>query len=107
MDKAQYACVQSSKLRYDILRDVLYGMGYAINDEDKCVFKRMASSNQITICVHVDELFMSCVDEKVMNSEIEKLKEIFGSLTVSCGKDRNIWEWCLILLRKEQVVIEM
>ena len=50
---------------------------------------------------------MSCVDEKVMNSEIEKLKEIFGSLTVSCGKDRNIWEWCLILLRKEQVVIEM
>ena len=64
-------------------------MGYTVNAEDKCVFNRMASSNQITICVHVDDLLMTCIDQKVMNSDFEKLEEIFGSLSVSYGKTQN------------------
>ena len=68
---------------------LLYEMGYSVNAEDQCVFNRMASSNQITICVHVDDLLMTCIDQKVMNSEVEKLVEIFGSLSVSYGKMQN------------------
>jgi len=56
LDKALFECVQSSKLWYDRLCEVLYEMGYAVNDEDKCCFNKMVSSNQITICVDVDDL---------------------------------------------------
>jgi len=59
LDKALYGCVQRSKLWYDRLCEVLYEMGYTVNVEDQCVFNRMASSNQITICIHVDDLYIS------------------------------------------------
>jgi len=66
LDKALYGCVQSSKLWYDRLCEVLREMGYTVNAEDKCVFNKMASSNQITICVHVDDLLMTCIDQKLI-----------------------------------------
>ena len=82
-------------------------MGYTVNAEDKCVFNKMASSNQITICVHVDDLLMTCVDQKVMSSEIEKLEEIFGNLSVSYGKMQNYLGMVFDLTTEGTVVIEM
>ena len=67
----------------------------------------MASSNQITICVHVDDLLMTCVDQKVMSSEIEKLEEIFGNLSVSYGKMQNYLGMVFDLTTEGTVVIEM
>ena len=67
----------------------------------------MASSNQITICVHLDDLLMTCIDQKVMNSEIEKLEEIFGSLSVSYGKMQNYRGMVFDFTTEGTVVIEM
>ena len=86
---------------------LLYEMGYSVNAEDQCVFNRMASSNQITICVHVDDLLMTCVDQKVMSSEIEKLEEIFGNLSVSYGKMQNYLGMVFDFTAEGTVVIEM
>ena len=67
----------------------------------------MASSNQITICVHVDDLLMICIDRKVTNSEIEKLEEIFGSLSVSYGKMQNYLGMVFDFTTEGTVAIEM
>ena len=82
-------------------------MGYTVNAEDKCVVDRKASSNQITICVHVDDLLMTCIDQKVMNSDFEKLEEIFGSLSVSYGKMQNYLGMVFDFTMEGTVVIEM
>ena len=67
----------------------------------------MALSNQITICVHVNDLLMTCIDQKVMNSEIEKLEEIFGSLSVSYGKMQNYLGMVFDFTTEGTVAIEM
>ena len=86
---------------------LLYEMGYSVNAEDQCVFNRMASSNQITICVHVDDLLMTCIDQKVMSSEIEKLEKTFGNLSVSYGKMQNYLGMVFDFTTEGTVVIEM
>ena len=88
---------------YDRLCEALDEMGYTVNDEDKCVFNRMACKQPDNYLCHVDDLLMTCMKEKVMNLEIGKLDEIFGSLSAIMARCRTIWEWCLILQRKEQL----
>ena len=50
---------------------------------------------------------MTCIDQKVMNSEIEKLEEIFGSLSVSYGKMQNYLGMVFDFTMEGTVVIEM
>ena len=50
---------------------------------------------------------MICIDRKVTNSEIEKLVEIFGSLSVSYGKMQNYLGMVFDFTTEGTVAIEM
>jgi len=84
--KALYGCVQSAKLWYQHLRKALEGLGFAVNRKDACVFnKRGAEGTQITIAVHVDDLFITCTDEQMLTKTIEEINGIFRDTKVSRG----------------------
>ena len=50
---------------------------------------------------------MTCIDQEVMNSEIDKLGAIFGSLSVSYGKMQNHLGTVFDFTTEGTVVIEM
>ena len=60
LDKALYGCVQSAKLWYEHLKASLVENGFVVNPSDICVFNMGEGDDQRTICVHVDDLMISC-----------------------------------------------
>ena len=56
LKKALYGCIQSAKLWYDKLCEVLSKDGYVKNDYDECLFNKMVNGVQCTIAFHVDDL---------------------------------------------------
>jgi hypothetical protein len=63
LDKALYGCMESAKLWYDELCGTLLDLGYACNAVDQCVFNKGVGTNQCTVCVHVDDLMITCCED--------------------------------------------
>ena len=80
LTKALYGCIESAKLWYENLSATLTSIGFVVNPLDVCVFNLMKNGKQCTICVHVDDLFITCVEEStikfVTDSLLAKYKEI-------------------------------
>ncbi|MCG3769880.1 MAG: hypothetical protein JW384_01011 [Nitrosomonadaceae bacterium] len=80
LTKALYGCIESAKLWYENLSATLTSMGFVVNPLDVCVFNLVRNGKQCTICVHVDDLFITCVEEStikfVTDSLLAKYKEI-------------------------------
>jgi len=81
LNKALYGCVQSAKLWYTKLVDVLVKIGFKQNPSDKCVFNMYKNSIQITVLFHVDDLLFTCVDIKLLDSTIITISEEFTAIT--------------------------
>ena len=89
LDKGLYGCVQSAKLWYDRLCELLTELGYSINTEDRCVFNRLRGDNQTTICVHVDDLMITSKNKWDIDTAVKELETAFGSVSVNRGKVQN------------------
>lgn len=83
--KALYGCVQSAKLWYRRLRDVLEAAGFVANRFDECVFNAIFEGKQITVCVYVDDLLCTCVDPGGLKWLEQYLRSAFRKLTVKDG----------------------
>jgi hypothetical protein len=59
LEKALYGCVQSSRLWYEHMSGVLIAGGFRVNSYDNCVFHKGDAKDQITVCLHVDDLLVS------------------------------------------------
>ena len=62
MQKALYSCLKSALLFYKKLVGGLEAYGFRINPCDPCVANNMVGGKQITVCLHVDDLKISCLD---------------------------------------------
>jgi hypothetical protein len=83
LKKALYGCVQSSRLWYERLRDDLIKIGFQINPHDTCVFNRTSENgNQITVCIHVDDMMLTSKESKDIDDVIEELYKFYPSLTI-------------------------
>ena len=59
LDKALYGCLQSGKLWYENLKDLLYSIGFRCNHYSKCVFiKQNGSAISAWLLVYVDDLML-------------------------------------------------
>ena len=85
LDKALYGCVQSAKLWYEHLRTSLERIGFVTNPNDICVFNKGDRDEQCTICVHVDDLMITCKNAQTINDTIEKLIAEYEEVKVSRG----------------------
>jgi hypothetical protein len=87
LDRALYGLIESAKLFYEHISTNLLKLGYKANPYDPCVFNKMTrKGNQITVCVYVDDLKASCVEEAALDGLEADLKRIYGAVTSHSGK---------------------
>lgn len=85
LDKALYGCVESAKLWHDNITSTLIGLGYTSNSVDICVFNKGIGGEQCTICLHVDDLKITCRNEDTIEELIDALTAKYQTLTVHRG----------------------
>ena len=83
LEKALYGCVESAKLWYNHLCDVLIKNGFTPNNYDPCVFNRMFDSDQMTVCFHVDDLLITCKSPDALSQFSRTLLTEFKEVTIN------------------------
>jgi hypothetical protein len=82
LNKALYGCVESARLWYDKLYGDLIQLGYVINKADMCIFNRRETDGcQTTICLHVDDMKITCVNEIKLDHVINEIESIYPGLS--------------------------
>ena len=62
LQKSLYGCLKRALLFYEKLVGDLEAYGFRINPYDPCVAKNMVGGKQLTVCLHIEDLKISCVD---------------------------------------------
>jgi hypothetical protein len=86
LQKALYGCVQSAKLWYDLLVKYLASQGFIPNPADPCVFNKSVNDVQCTICLHVDDMMITCADKVILDDFVSKLTAEYEDCVVHRGK---------------------
>jgi len=86
LKKALYGCVESAKLWYELISAKLVGLGFSRNDYDPCVYNKLVNGSQMTLCLHVDDLLITCADEGALNDVIIDIDALFLGTTLHRGK---------------------
>ena len=86
IQKALYGCLKSALLLYEKLVGDLKADGFKINPYDPCVANKMIGGKQLTVCWHVDDLKISCVDENEVTKMKQWLESEYGEMHGSRGK---------------------
>jgi hypothetical protein len=87
LDKALYGCVEAAHLWYLMLREKLEAYGFEANPAEPCVFNKMnAAGDQISLTLHVDDLFTTCKSETEIDLFFTYLRTQFPVITVHEGK---------------------
>jgi hypothetical protein len=89
LEKAVYGMMKSAPLFYLKLVADLLSLGYTINPYDPGMANKMINRQQITICWHVDDLFMGHQDPTVVTDLLQWLSNQYitpdKKLNVTCG----------------------
>ena len=83
LTKALYGCIESANLWYNDITDTLIRDGFERNNKEHCVFNKMVGNHQLTVCLYVDDLFISCADREAIEDLINRLKVKYESLSYS------------------------
>jgi hypothetical protein len=86
LDKALYGCIESALLFYKHLSKALHDLGFNPNPYDPCVFNKEVNGKQCTICVHVDDLKISCEDESAIDAVCDGLRLLYKSINIATGE---------------------
>ena len=107
--KALYGCVQSAKLWFETIRDILLSLGFIQNCADSCVFNCIEKDgSQTTIGVYVDDLLITSRKREYIESILASLRNAFsGEVTAHFGTIHNYLGMCLDFSRKGKVSINM
>lgn len=71
---------------YNHICNDLDSQGYMRNPIDVCVINKLDSGVQCTICIHVDDLLITCVDEKIIECILSEIQNIYKQVTIKRGK---------------------
>jgi Reverse transcriptase (RNA-dependent DNA polymerase) len=108
--KALYGTLKAAMLFGPKLTEFLEGIGFATNPYDCCVANKIVDGKQCTVAWHVDDLKISHVDSKVVDSVIASLESEFGKeapLTVTRGKIHEYLGMTLDYSMDGKVMIKM
>ena len=108
LTKALYGTITASKIWYDKLSGKLKELGYMFNRYDMCVFnKRMEDGSQTTVLIHVDDIFLSCSTDEILDRCIKEIENEFGEVTVHKGNVLNYLGMVFDFVNKGKVKITM
>jgi hypothetical protein len=82
MNKGLYGLIESAKLWNEHLSETLMRKGFVRNPLDPCVFNKDIDHVQCTICVHVDDLLITCADRSHIDDVVNHIISTYGSATV-------------------------
>ena len=86
LKKALYGCVESAKLWYEHLKATLEEIGFVANPVDRCVLNlSKVGKKQVTICIYVDDLLITCEDESTIAEVLLHLEGKYGKMAVQRG----------------------
>ena len=71
LQKEIYGCLKSALLFYEKLVGDLEAYGFKINPYNPCVANKMIGGKQLTVCWHVDDIKISCVDVNEVTKMIQ------------------------------------
>jgi hypothetical protein len=80
-----YGLIEAAKLWYDALTGLLRRLGFKVNAYDLCTWNKMHGAHQQTVIVHVDDLFVTCANQKANRWLAAKLTATFKALTAQEG----------------------
>ena len=86
LKKALYGCIESAKLWFETLQNFLLELGFSQNPHDICVFNKDFNGQQCTICVHVDDLMITCKTKSVVDEVCNSLRAKFTTINENRGK---------------------
>jgi len=85
LQKALYGCVESARLWYDNISGLLKSDGFEQNTHERCVFNKVIDGEQLTICIYVDDLLVTCKNIDLINQVMLRLTETYNDITVHEG----------------------
>ena len=85
LKRALYGLIQSAKLWYDELSSTLLAGGFKKNPYEDCVFNKDHNGHQLSIYLHVDDLFVTCKDELGITYVENLLKKKYSEITCYRG----------------------
>jgi len=77
LDKALYGCIESAKLFYDHISNVLLNYKFVKNAYDQCVFNKKINGAQCSITIHVDDLMISCANLAAIEDILSELRRVY------------------------------
>ena len=95
LHKSLYGCLKSALLLYEKLVGDLESYGFRINPYDPYVANTMIGGKQSTVCWHMDDLKISCVDANEVTKMIQWLESEYGDMHGSSGKIHDYLGMCL------------
>ena len=87
LDKAMYGCIESARLWFEHLRNVLVNdMGFSQNVYDQCTFNKTDDTGfQVTIVLHVDDMLITCANKCTLEWVLTTLALKFPETKVNYG----------------------
>ena len=82
-------------LFYGNLVGYLEEYGFKLKPYGPCVAKNMVGGKQLTVCCHVDNLKISCIDRHEVSKMILCLESEYGEMHGSRGKRHDYLGMCL------------
>ena len=73
LQETLYGCLKSALLFYKKVVGYLDSYGFRINPYNPCVANKMIDGKQLTVCCHVGDLKISCVDANDVTKIIQRL----------------------------------
>jgi len=111
LEKAVFGMMKSALLFYRKLVADLTSIGFEINPYDPCVANKLIDGKQMTICWHVDDLFIGHDDPNVVTSFLEWLAKRYDTddkkLNVVRGHKHDYLGMNLDFSKKGAVRIDM
>ena len=89
VDKALYGLIDSGRQWYIELTTTLQEDGFIANEYDSCIWNKSVRGIQISVCIYVDDLFITCVDVKLMDQFTKLLIDKYDKFTVVDGPKQN------------------
>jgi hypothetical protein len=82
LSRALYGCLESAKLWYQNLRLTLEDAGFVANAHDCCVFNKGTAQDQITVCIHVDDMLITAHRLARITALLDTLRAKYRELSV-------------------------
>ena len=102
--RAIYGCIESALLWYELYVKILKGMGFKLNEYDRCVANKMIDGKQCTIAWYVDDNKLSHEDPQVVTDVLNAVKEHFGELVISRGDEHDLLGMKIKMNRADKTV---